>query len=46
MDFELSEEHRMLKDLVQKFVRDEKQTITQVLGGASVVRFGLIVIGG
>ncbi len=23
MDFELSEEHRMLKDLVQKFVRDE-----------------------
>jgi elongation factor Ts len=32
--------------LEQKFVRDEKQTITQVLGGASVVRFGLIVIGG
>ena len=23
MDFELSEEHRMLKDLAQKFVRDE-----------------------
>ena len=23
MDFELAEEHRMLKDLVQKFVRDE-----------------------
>ena len=23
MDFELSEEHRMLRDLVQKFVRDE-----------------------
>jgi elongation factor Ts len=32
--------------LEQKFVRDEKQTITQLLGGASVVRFGLIVIGG
>lgn len=31
--------------LEQKFVRDEKQTITQVLGGASVVRFGLIAIG-
>jgi elongation factor Ts len=31
--------------LEQKFVRDEKQTITQLLGGASVVRFGLIVIG-
>jgi elongation factor Ts len=32
--------------LEQKFVRDEKQTITQLLGGAGVVRFGLIVIGG
>lgn len=32
--------------LEQKFVRDEKQTITQLLGGASVVRFGLIVVGG
>ena len=31
--------------LEQKFVRDEKQTITQLLGGASVVRFGLIVVG-
>jgi elongation factor Ts len=31
--------------LEQKFVRDEKQTIVQLLGGASVVRFGLIVIG-
>jgi elongation factor Ts len=31
--------------LEQKYVRDEKQTITQLLGGASVVRFGLIVIG-
>ena len=29
----------------QKFVRDEKQTITQLLGGASVVRCGLIVVG-
>jgi len=32
--------------LEQKFVRDEKQTITQLLGGASIVRFGLIVVGG
>jgi elongation factor Ts len=31
--------------LEQKFVRDEKQTIVQLLGGASVVRFGLIAIG-
>ena len=31
--------------LEQKYVRDEKQTIAQVLGGASVVRFGLVVIG-
>jgi elongation factor Ts len=31
--------------LEQKFVRDEKQTVTQLLGGASVVRFGLIVVG-
>jgi elongation factor Ts len=31
--------------LEQKFVRDEKQTIAQLLGGASIVRFGLIVIG-
>jgi elongation factor Ts len=30
--------------LEQKYVRDEKQTIVQVLGGASVVRFGLIAI--
>jgi elongation factor Ts len=32
--------------LEQKYVRDEKQTVTQLLGGASVVRFGLIVVGG
>ena len=32
--------------LEQKYVRDEKQTIPQLLGGASVVRFGLVVIGG
>jgi elongation factor Ts len=33
--------------LEQKFVRDEKQTITQLLGdGASIVRFGLVAIGG
>jgi elongation factor Ts len=31
--------------LEQKYVKDEKQTITQLLGGASVVRFGLIVVG-
>jgi elongation factor Ts len=31
--------------LEQKYVRDEKQTVTQLLGGASVVRFGLIVVG-
>jgi elongation factor Ts len=31
--------------LEQKFVRDEKQTVDQLLGGASVVRFGLIAIG-
>jgi elongation factor Ts len=31
--------------LEQKYVRDEKQTIAQLLGGASVVRFGLIAIG-
>jgi elongation factor Ts len=31
--------------LEQKYVKDEKQTITQLLGGAGVVRFGLIVIG-
>jgi elongation factor Ts len=32
--------------LEQKYVKDEKQTITQLLGGAGVVRFGLIVVGG
>jgi elongation factor Ts len=34
--------------LEQKFVRDEKQTIAKLLGAAdaSVVRFGLIVVGG
>jgi elongation factor Ts len=31
--------------LEQKYVRDEKQTVAQLLGGASVVRFGLVVIG-
>jgi elongation factor Ts len=31
--------------LEQKYVKDEKQTITQLLGGAGVVRFGLIVVG-
>ena len=32
--------------LEQKFVRDEKQTIPQLLGGASIVRFACIVVGG
>ena len=32
--------------LEQKYVKDEKQTIAQLLGGAAVVRFGLIVVGG
>jgi elongation factor Ts len=32
--------------LEQGFVRDEKQTISQLLGGASIVRFDQIVIGG
>jgi elongation factor Ts len=32
--------------LEQKFVRDEKQTIQQVLGDASIVRFAQVVIGG
>jgi elongation factor Ts len=32
--------------LEQKFVRDEKQSIQQVLGDASIVRFAQVVIGG
>ncbi len=34
--------------LEQKFVRDEKQTIAKLLGdaNASIVRFGLVVVGG
>jgi elongation factor Ts len=32
--------------LEQKFVRDEKQTIQQVLGDATIVRFAQVVIGG
>ncbi|MGH9185176.1 MAG: translation elongation factor Ts, partial [Acidimicrobiales bacterium] len=32
--------------LEQAFVRDEKQTITQLLGDASIVRFALVVVGG
>ncbi|MEY2435253.1 MAG: elongation factor Ts [Acidimicrobiaceae bacterium] len=32
--------------LEQKFVRDEKQTIQQVLGDAKIVRFSQVVIGG
>jgi elongation factor Ts len=31
--------------LEQGFVRDEKQTITQLLGGATIVRFDQVVIG-
>ena len=30
----------------QKFVRDEKQTITQLLGDAKIVRFAQVIIGG
>jgi elongation factor Ts len=32
--------------LEQKFVRDEKQTISQLLGDAKIVRFAQVVIGG
>jgi elongation factor Ts len=32
--------------LEQKFVRDEKQTIEQLLGGATLVRFEQVVVGG
>ena len=32
--------------LEQKFVRDEKQSIQQLLGDASIVRFAQVVIGG
>jgi elongation factor Ts len=32
--------------LEQKFVRDEKQSIQQVLGDASIVRYAQVVIGG
>jgi elongation factor Ts len=32
--------------LEQKFVRDEKQTIEQLLGGASIARFEQVVVGG
>ena len=32
--------------LEQKFVRDEKQTIKQILGDASIVRFAQVIIGG
>ena len=35
---------RML--LEQNYVKDEKQTIAQVLGDASIVRFEQVVIGG
>ena len=31
--------------LEQKFVKDEKQTISQALGGASIVRFALVAVG-
>ena len=30
----------------QKFVRDEKQTIKQLLGDAKIVRFAQVIIGG
>ena len=32
--------------LEQKFVRDEKQTIKQILGDAKIVRFAQVIIGG
>jgi elongation factor Ts len=32
--------------LEQKFVRDEKQTIKQILGDAEIVRFAQVIIGG
>ena len=32
--------------LEQKFVRDEKQTIKQLLGDAKIVRFAQVIIGG
>ena len=32
--------------LEQKFVRDEKQSIEQLLGGATLVRFVQVVVGG
>jgi elongation factor Ts len=32
--------------LEQKFVRDEKQTIKQILGDATIVRFAQVIIGG
>jgi elongation factor Ts len=32
--------------LEQAYVKDEKQTITQLLGGATIVRFAQVVIGG
>ena len=31
--------------LEQGYVKDEKQTIAQLLGGASIVRFALVAIG-
>ena len=32
--------------LEQDYVKDEKQTITELLGGAKVVRFAQVAIGG
>jgi elongation factor Ts len=32
--------------LEQKFVRDEKQTIKQILGDAKIIRFAQVVVGG
>ena len=32
--------------LEQKFVRDEKQTIKQILGDAKIIRFAQVIIGG
>jgi elongation factor Ts len=32
--------------LEQPYARDEKQTVQQFLGGASIVRFAQVIVGG
>ena len=36
----------MKRLLEQKFVRDEKQTIKQILGDTKIIRFAQVIIGG